>query len=813
MNKPKVSILCSSYNSSRWISGYCRSLNDQSLDEFEIIFVDACSTDDSLDTFRAFKFREGIHREIVECERRIPIYAAWNIAIDKSRAAYCMNVNTDDRLYPGALQTMLDYAQVFPDTDVFYSRCHAVADPDHQQIVQLFDWPEFALESLWQGCLCGPFPFLKRASIIEAGLFNPAYTVCGDYEMWMRMAVKRYKFKKVPEILGSYYHNPTGISNGSRQDLLRENTEIRKLYATECNIESQAVMTQLHSQRNAMKEQVLVCVKSGKLDDAKKQCADLCRFAPDDGEAWMLLAYIHLQLKAHEQAIESCRRAVSLQPENVEAHNMLGYALHQLGKYDEAIASFRETLRLHPYYADAWNNLGISYAAVNNIAEAVACYREALRHLPQFADAQNNLGHALKSAGKIDEAINCYREALHLNPNHFLAHYNLGNALADQDKLEEAANSLRAAIRLQPSFVDAHFNLGNLLKKQGKLEDALACYRQVVSARPEHAETWFRMGVINWTLGRVDRSIYCYQQTLTYQPDHVQALSNLGGVLNSVAKYDEALEKFRRAISLFPEHPGAHYNMGNAYRAKGMINEAIESYQKALRIKPDFNEASYQLTILQGLPAPEKPPAEYVTSLFDEYAWKFDQHLVQKLEYRTPGLLNAVLRRTVSPQPRSLNILDLGCGTGLFGPLVQDLARSLIGVDLSSKMVEKAREKNVYDSLHVGDIIDYMQHSDEQFDLIVAADVFPYIGNLEAVFKSCIGVLKPDGLFVFSVEAISDDQPYLLRSSGRYAHSAEYISKVGTALRFSEISHEQAVLRKENGIPVNGYLYVLRYSG
>ncbi len=813
MNKPKVSILCSNYNSSRWITGYCHALNDQSLNEFEIIFVDACSTDDSLHIFRAFRFREGIHTEIVECDQRIPIYAAWNIAIGKSRAEYCMNVNTDDRLYPGALQTMLGYAQALPETDVFYSRCHAVADPDHQQIVQLFDWPEFSLERLWEGCLCGPFPFLKRVSIIEAGLFNPAYTVCGDYEMWFRMAVKKYKFKKVPEIIGSYYHNPTGLSNGSKQELLRENAEIRKLYAVDCRVESQVTMTPQHSQPNAKKEQIFACIKSRKFEDAKKQCIDLCRLTPDDGEAWMLQAYIHLNLKAPEQAAECCRRALSLQPENVEVHNMLGYALHQLGKYDQAVASYREALRLHPYYADAWNNLGISHAAMNNLDEAVACYREALRHLPRFADAQNNLGHALGSAGKIEEAINCYRQALQLNSDHFLAHYNLGNALADQGKLEEAAISLRAAIRLQPSFIDAHLNLGNLLKKQGKLEDALACYRQVVSARPESAETWFQMGAINWSLGRVDRSIYCYRQTLNHQPAHVQALSNLGGVLNSVAKYDEALEHFRRAIRLFPNHAGAHYNMGNAYRAKGMMGEAIESYQNALRIKPDFHEASYQLTILQGLPAPEKPPAAYVTSLFDEYAWKFDEHLMQHLECQIPDLLNAALRRASDPQAHSLDILDLGCGTGLFGLLVQDIAHTLIGVDLSSKMVEKAREKHVYDSLHVGDIIDYMHSSGAQFDLIVAADVFPYIGNLEMVFKACTGVLKPNGLFVFSVEAIPDDQPYLLRSSGRYAHSAGYINRVGSALHFAVISQEQAVLRKENGVPVNGYLYVLRYSG
>jgi len=210
----------------RWINGYCRSLNAQLLPEFSVIYVDAASTDHSVDRFRSFGFREGIKTRVISCEQRISVYEAWNIAIREAQTQYCMNVNTDDRLYPAALQTMLSYAAADPDVDVRYSRCFVTADPDHNKLVDILDWPEFTHAALLQKCICGPFPLLKRSAIIEAGLFDPGYLCSGDYEMWLRMSKLGYRFKKIPEVIGTYYDNPAGLSTspGLAEQRAIENT-------------------------------------------------------------------------------------------------------------------------------------------------------------------------------------------------------------------------------------------------------------------------------------------------------------------------------------------------------------------------------------------------------------------------------------------------------------------------------------------------------------------------------------------------------------------------------------------------------------
>jgi len=227
-----VTILCSNYNSAPWVTGYCTSLNNQLLDQFKVTFVDAASTDHSLKTIEAFQFRKGISVNIIKSKYRISVYQAWNMAIEASDSAYCMNVNTDDRLYPGALHTMIAYARREPDIDVFYSRCFVVEEPTHSCVTRFFDGPEFSLGILQKGCYIGPFPLLKRSSLVEAGLFKPEFRISGDYEMWLRMASMGYKFKKVPEAIGSYYINPVGLSSNKNTETerMRENQEIWKTY-------------------------------------------------------------------------------------------------------------------------------------------------------------------------------------------------------------------------------------------------------------------------------------------------------------------------------------------------------------------------------------------------------------------------------------------------------------------------------------------------------------------------------------------------------------------------------------------------------
>ena len=228
----RVTVVCSNYNSDNWIDGYLECINNQTLPKFNIIFVDANSSDNSLRTIKEAKFRPGIGVKVLEYDYTLSIYAAWNSAILAADTEYVINVNTDDRLYPGGLSTYLSYADMYPKVDVFYGSCNVVDKEDHNTPIALYYWPEHSHEALLHHCYCGPFPLLKREAILDAGLFDIDLTISGDYEMWLRLSKAGRLLKKVPDTVGSYYLNPTGMSTDPEkfEEHVKQDTLIRSLH-------------------------------------------------------------------------------------------------------------------------------------------------------------------------------------------------------------------------------------------------------------------------------------------------------------------------------------------------------------------------------------------------------------------------------------------------------------------------------------------------------------------------------------------------------------------------------------------------------
>jgi glycosyltransferase involved in cell wall biosynthesis len=234
-----ISLICSNYNSSQYIDRYLQYVNEQMLEEFELVVVDANSTDDSLQKIKDFEFRAGIRTNIIECDKRIGIYTAWNIGIERSHYDYVMNYNVDDKLFPQALAFLAAAQLDHPDIDVIYSNCYITDSEDHSTLDSIYRWVDAnkIMDLMDIGCCCGPFPMLKKSSIIEAGGFDQTFPGSGDYEMWCRMCTKGYKFFKLQLQLGIYYRNPEGVSTPKTTEQKRsqhkQDFRIRTMYMPE----------------------------------------------------------------------------------------------------------------------------------------------------------------------------------------------------------------------------------------------------------------------------------------------------------------------------------------------------------------------------------------------------------------------------------------------------------------------------------------------------------------------------------------------------------------------------------------------------
>jgi predicted TPR repeat methyltransferase len=207
---------------------------------------------------------------------------------------------------------------------------------------------------------------------------------------------------------------------------------------------------------------------------------------------------------------------------------------------------------------------------------------------------------------------------------------------------------------------------------------------------------------------------------------------------------------------------------------------------------------------------PSRASDDYVRAEFDGFAATFDEVLT-RLEYRAPTLVTDEVAR-LRGERAGLDVLDAGCGTGLCGPLLRPSSRRLVGVDLSPAMVELARKRAVYDALVVAELTAYLREHPACFDVVVSADTLVYFGDLQDVVQAAAKALRPDGILVFTVEALAPDAgcDYRINPHGRYSHTRAYLASVLDQGGFPAASIADVVLRKEATDWVNGYLIGVR---
>ena len=256
------------------------------------------------------------------------------------------------------------------------------------------------------------------------------------------------------------------------------------------------------------------------------------------------------------------------------------------------------------------------------------------------------------------------------------------------------------------------------------------------------------------------------------------------------------------------------YNRGLELEKAGRREEAAVFYRRALEIDPaDHGGAAVRLASMGLAPSPDKAPDAYVMTLFDQHAEVFDSVLVDQLGYSVPMMLGDALPAFLPDGAQRL--LDLGCGTGLVGEALYEMVDHAVGVDLAERMIEIADERDVYDELYVAEIVHFLEETDAAaFDLIVAADVLPYMGALERFFAGLTRNAAPGAILAFSSETLPEEkfagQNFTVGPHQRFAHPLAYIDGRLQENGFERLLAEPIAVRHEQGEPVPGHLVVAR---
>ena len=276
-----------------------------------------------------------------------------------------------------------------------------------------------------------------------------------------------------------------------------------------------------------------------------------------------------------------------------------------------------------------------------------------------------------------------------------------------------------------------------------------------------------------------------------------------------------AADLLLQATELAPGFASAWFTLGEIRERLGERDAAIAAFREALRADPDDRHgASLRLMLLGAERLSAMPPA-YVSALFDQYAPKFESALVDDLGYRGPALLfKAVLaaRAAVRKPAYFRRAIDLGCGTGLAAAAFARNVDRFIGVDLSPRMIEKARATGFYAELEVDDMLQGLRSKPEtSLELILAADVMVYVADLAPVLAEARRVLVSGGVLAFTTET-HDGEGVILGEGLRYAHGADHVRASVEAAGLNLCLLEDRSARNEDNTPVPGLVVVAAKS-
>jgi predicted TPR repeat methyltransferase len=320
-----------------------------------------------------------------------------------------------------------------------------------------------------------------------------------------------------------------------------------------------------------------------------------------------------------------------------------------------------------------------------------------------------------------------------------------------------------------------------------------------------------------------------YKKAAELDPQNLSVHTNYANMLCKTKRTLEALEEYRQAVLIAPETPEISYNLA-------LILKELQDYEQALSLM--FNafykapqHADWSINIAETLilfnkTAPEKAKiialnwhekmpenvvakhiwatlngqkseteTEYNRLLFDTFAPTYEETL-QKINY------NVVQKIKEICAPVNGNILDLGCGSGLLGVALKNETNEIFGVDISEKMLSLASKKNVYTKLVHSEITDFLRENTKHFDLITAADVFCYFGDLEDLLKLCL----PQKI-IFTLEINPLIETFAIQPNGRYQHNPQYVENLLKNIGYNKISSKEITLRNEGENEVLGIIF------
>lgn len=550
--------------------------------------------------------------------------------------------------------------------------------------------------------------------------------------------------------------------------------------------------------------------EQGNYQQAKQLYDDFLQQNPDNAAGYHQLGLLWFAEKNFVKANDSICQAIKLDATQPQYYNNLGNVFVAENNLSAALEHYLQAIQLDDNYVDAKCNLAMIYHKQQQFLKAMDLYQAVLIIDPNHCQSHYNLGLLYLAQGNTIAACEHLQQASNLNPNSIVYLHQYANTLLLTDQLTHAKELYSQLLSLQPNHVDILNNLGVIALKQADDQEAINYFTKVIMYDNNHLEARNNLAAIFMQHNRYENAITHYVVILDNNPNNTEALYNIGVAEMSIGKLADSIQHFQQNIKLNNSHVDSYINLGVIYLQQHQYELAKTNLLQALELDPNNKYAKFMLAALTNNAACNIAPVEYVANLFNNYAEYYDHHMCKQLSYNAPAKLFNLFTQHYQ-HLNNLVILDLGVGTGLVGEYFAPLAKSLVGVDIASKMLEQAARKGCYHQLICNDITDYLATNDLKVDLIVLADVLGYFGNLTKMFTNLSQHLLASGKVLFTIE-LTDQADFLLQPTTRFAHSIQYVTQQAELNGFSIIEQVIDSARNNAGESVSMVFYLMEQA-
>jgi len=488
-------------------------------------------------------------------------------------------------------------------------------------------------------------------------------------------------------------------------------------------------------------------------------------------------------------------------------------ALIKQGKAREAVRRLRVNCNASNRNPLHWYTYGIAQAESGDIPAAAQAFERALELSPANLAILTSLGRACNLLQQYQKAVDCLNQVLAISATHRPAIMLLITAYMALQQFEQAEALCNAVYNAEPNNAGILFQLGAIKKSQNKLDQAMVFFDRALVLQPGAVHILVNKGLVLQSTGHLDEAIALFQQATQQAPAMAQYWYILAMAWLGKSELTPAIQCLEKSFQLDPENIETGRQLAQALRHVGRTGECEVVCRKVLSVDPQNAEALFfqdAFSKQKNNQQLERVPAEVTRQMYkgQDIGKKFDASLKHSLAYKAPEVLNEAVREALGEDraANKIDILELGCGSGLCGSRFVDIANALIGTDISPDMLEAAKEKQTYTDLYAADLIDVLENYKATMDLVIAMDVLCYFGDLTPIFQRCHDVLAEKGIFAFSTVKPKTSALWELQDQGHFVHSLAHLQQVGEKAGFKQIFAREMPLRRELNEDQYGYV-------